>query len=325
MRFAAAFFTFFLCGSALPASAAEITVANDTPYEILGLSLEGVSEEGAAVSSFTAVHALPGEDCGERNGTIKTVTALAIDLGRGRTAIKNCSLQGSTALKLSMDGDDTPVLSTSDGKKLPVSFHDLRYAEEDGGAVDLRDLEQAANRSAVLRLGGEAVQEFREFGDIAMPVALGGSVWTGTISFAEDGSPARIRLMAEKSSDCWKEALPQFLELYQFRPLLMTLPDGTKIRFFDKKDANAAQEAEGAREQLCAIAMDDSLFEGNPGGVFTALIGTEDMFSECARQRSVSPAKGAVLRLTPSELVTLDAIGDISAIAEFACTRQDAR
>ena len=314
MRRVTVFLVLCLSFAAFPASAMEVRIANGTPYEILGLFLEGVSGDGQQISSFSAVRALPGERCGEKNGNIDTLTALHADFGRGRIAVKGCALKDRADLTLSMNDAGKPVLSTSDGRALPLAFHDLRFSGEHGTAVDFMALAEAKNREDVLKIGGTAVLDFKEFGDLVMPVQLGEHVWTGAVSFASDGGLARIRLMTERSSDAWKEVLPEFLAAFGLRPLTLTLPDGLSIRYCDKSDANAADSADAAREQLVALATDDALLEEKPDGKLAALIGTENAFLECGQsQQPASPSLGAVLNLSASNLVLLDVETDISA------------
>ena len=304
--------------AAFPASAMEVRIANGTPYEILGLFLEGVSGDGQQVSSFSAVRTLPGERCGDKNGNIDTLTALQADFGRGRIAVKDCALKDRAELTLSLDDAGKPVLSTSDGKALPLAFHDLRFPEGNANAVDFMALVEAKTREDVLKSGGTAVLDFKEFGDLVMPVQFGEHVWTGAVSFARDGGLARIRLMTERSSEAWKEILPEFLAAFELRPLTLTLPDGVTIRYYDKSDANAAGSADEAREQLVALATDDALLEEKPDGKLAALIGTENAFLECGQpQRPTSPSLGAVLNLNSSNLVILDVEPDISARVEL--------
>lgn len=129
---------------------------------------------------------------------------------------------------------------------------------------------------------------------------------------------ARIRLMTERSSDAWKEVLPEFLAAFDLRPLFLALPDGITIRFYDKNDANAAGSAAEAREQLVALATDDALLEEKPEGKLAALMGTESAFLECGQPRgSVSSSLGAVLNLSSSNLVILDVEPDISGRVEL--------
>ena len=318
MRFATALLEIFLCFAASPAFAVEVRIANATPYEILGFCLEGTTEDGQQISSFLATRALPGESCGESDGSMETLTALQVDFGRGRVAVKNCALKGRAELTLGMDDGGKAVLSTSEGKALPLEFSDLRFPAEDAGGLDFMELLDAATREDVLRLGGPAAREFKEFGDVVVPVRLGDTVWTGAVGFAQDGGIARIRLMAERSSDAWKEVLPEFLAAFELRPLSLAMPDGAVLRFYDQSDANADVSAEEAREQLVMLASDDALWEDSPEGKLTALLGTESAFLDCAQpKRPASPSLGAVLSLGASNLVTLDVEKDITGRVEL--------
>lgn len=143
-----------LCFAASPAFALEVSIANATPYEILGLYLEGVSDEGPEFSSFSALRARPGERCAEKNGNMATLTALQVDFGRGRIAVKDCALKDRAELTLCLDDAGKPILSTSDGKALPLAFSDLRFPEEDDKALDFMELVKARSREDVLKLGG---------------------------------------------------------------------------------------------------------------------------------------------------------------------------
>ena len=318
MRCVTALFFFFFCFAASPAFAVEVRIANATPYEILGFCLEGIFEDGQRVSSFLAVRALPGESCGETDGNIETLTALQVDFGQGRAAVKDCALKGRAELTLGVDDGGKAVLSTSEGKALPLEFSDLRFPDEDAEGLDFMELVQAATREDVLRLGGQAAREFKEFGDVVMPVRLGDTVWTGAVGFARDGGVARIRLMTERSSDTWKTTLPEFLAAFDLRPLSLALPDGAVLRFCDQSGANAAGSAEEAREQLVMLATDDALWEEKPEGKLEALIGTESAFLDCVQpKRQASPSLGAVLSLSASNLVTLDVEKDISGRVEL--------
>ncbi len=318
MRSVTVFLVLFLYFAASPASAMEVLLANATPYEILGLFLEGISDEGPQLSSFSALRALPGERCMENNGNMTTLTALQVDFGRGRIAVKDYALKDRAELTLRMDDAGKPVLSTPDGRTLPLVFHDLRFPEQDDKAVDFMTLVEAKSREDVLKIGGTAVLDFKEFGDVVMPVQFGDNVWTGVVSFDREGDTARIRLMTERSSDAWKEVLPEFLAAFGLRPLSLALPDGVTIRYYDKSDANAAGSADEAREQLVALATDDALLEEKPDGKLAALIGTENAFLECGQsQQPASPSLGAVLNLSASNLVLLDVEPDISARVEL--------
>ena len=186
------------------------------------------------------------------------------------------------------------------------------------GGGDFIELVDAATREDVLRLGGPAAREFKDFGDVVVPVRLGGTVWTGSVGFARDGGIARIRLMAERSSDAWKEVLSEFLEAFELRPLSLAMPDGAVLRFYEQGEADAAASAEEAREQLVMLAADDAVWEDKPEGKLTALLGTESAFLDCAQSgRPASPSLGAVLILGASNLVTLDVEKDISGRVEL--------
>lgn len=318
MRFAAGLFALFMCGFAFPSSAMETVIANKTPYDILGLALEGVSGDGQQVSSFSAAHARPGESCGEKNGSISKLTALQVDFGRGRVAVKDCALTDKAELTLKMDDAGKPVLSTPDGKALPLVFHDLRFPQDTAKTVEFADLFHAGNREEVLALGGPAVQQFKEFQDVVMPVSFGETVWTGAVSFLEGGGVARIRLMIEKSKEGWQDILPEFLEAFELRPLSLALPDGVTIRYYDKTDAASEGSVEDARTNFFTAVTDDEILKANPEGKVTGLIGTESAFAECAdRKRPVSPTYGAVLRMDASNLVILDVEKNISGRVEL--------
>ena len=318
MRFFTGLFALFMCGFAFTASAMEMAIANKTPYVILGFALEGVSGDGQQVSSFSAVHARQGESCGENNGSIAKLTALQVDFGRGRVAVKDCSLTGKAELTLRMDDAGKPVLAASDGKALPLAFSDLRFPQDTAQAVDFAELLQAGSREEVLALGKSAVQVFKAFDDIVMPVRFGETVWTGAVSFLQEGGVARIRLMTEKSSEGWQDILPEFLAAFELRPLSLALPDGVTIRYYDKNDAASAGSAEDARENFFTLVTDDTIQEAHPEGKLTGLIGTESAFSECAdRKRPVSPGMGAVLRMSASDLVLLDVEKNISGLVEL--------
>ncbi len=318
MRFAAGLFVLFMCASAFPASAMEMLIANKTPYDILGFALEGVSNDGQQISSFSAAHARPGESCGEKNGSIAKLTALQVDFGRGRIAVKDCALTDKTELTLSMDGAGKAVLSASDGKALPLAFSDLRFPQDSAQAVDFVELLQAGTREGVLSLGGSAAQEFKAFGDVVVPVRFGETVWTGAVSFLREGGVARIRLTTEKSSEGWQDILPEFLSAFELRPLSLALPDGVTIRYYDKNDAASAGSAEDARENFFSMVTDDDMQKAHPEGKLTALIGPESAFADCAQpKRPVSPAMGAVLRMDASDLVLLDVEKDISGLVEL--------
>ena len=318
MRFVTALLELFLCFVASPAFAVEVRIANATPYEILGFFLEGMTGDGRQVSSFSAVRALPGESCGEKDGSMETLTALQVDFGRGRVAVRDCALKGMAELTLGMDDGGRAVLSTPGGKALPLEFSDLRFPADDAGGVDFIELVDAATREDVLRLGGPAARDFKDFGDVVVPVRLGGTVWTGSVGFARGGGIARIRLMAERSSDAWKEVLSEFLEAFELRPLSLAMPDGAVLRFYEQGEANTAASAEEAREQLVMLVADDAVWEDKPEGKLTALLGTESAFLDCAQpKRPASPSLGAVLILGASNLVTLDVEKDISGRVEL--------
>ncbi|MCR5562271.1 MAG: hypothetical protein K6F46_02700 [Desulfovibrio sp.] len=320
MRFAAGLLVALMCALAVSASAfaMEMVITNETPYDILGFALEGVSDDGQQISSFSAVRALPGERCGEKNGSISKLTALQVDFGRGRVAVKDCALKNKAELILRMDDEGKPILTTSDGKSLPLAYSDLRFPHDNAQAVDFVELLQAGTREKALALGGAAVQEFKSLNDIVMPVRFGETVWTGAVCFVEGGSIARIRLMTEKSSEGWKDILPDFLAAFELRPLSLTLPDGVTIRYYDKNDVSSAGSAEEARENFFMMVTDEDIQKAHHEGKLTALIGTESAFADCAEsKRPVSPAMGAVLRMSASELVVLDVEKDISGIVEL--------
>ena len=307
MRCASFLLMILLYSSPFPAFAMEVLITNATPYEILGLFLEGVSDGGQEISSYSTVRARPGESCGERNGNMDTLNGLQVDFGLGRVVVKQCALKGRLELTLRMDEQDKALLSTSDGQVLPLVFSDLRYGQEDENALDFMELVQMTSREDVLGFGKSAVLAFREIGDLVMPVRLGDTVWTGTVSFASDASLARIRLMTDKSSEEWKDILPDFLEAFDLRPLSLALPNGDTIRYWDKSDANAADNAKEAREQLVSLVTNQALLEENPEGTLWALMGGESAFAACGQpQGELSPSLGAVLQLSASNLVILD-------------------
>ncbi len=322
MRFSYAAIFLFLTCSAVTAHGAVIRIANDTRYEIIGLSVEGLTEQGLKSSSYSAFRALPGQELRLDNGVIRTVTMIEADYGLGRVTVDDCSLGSPVLLSLSMDENSMPGLISPDGTILPAEVSDLRFDEQEKPAIGLIDLLKAADIDAVRRLGGDMVQDFRY--DSVMPVRLGEDIWTGIVSADTGNSIEHVRLLTETWSAAWA-GLPNFFNEFKLYPIAAAMPDGDVIPFYSEGAKGGVEEdgPEGLGEKvyrMLGLIEDDAIWEEYPEGKLAVLLGPQSALKECSEAKeSYSPVLGTVLRMSSSDMIILDIEKDISGRLDLVC------